>query len=76
MSNTNAILRGRISYAHIFEPHAVEAGQDPQYALSLIIPTDGDSTPFVMFETNWAVFSMDTLHLLFSRNRNAFMVSS
>lgn len=44
MSNTNAILRGRISYAHIFEPHAVEAGQDPKYSLSLIIPKDDEAT--------------------------------
>ena len=42
MSKTNAILRGRISYAHIFEPHAMD-GQDPKYSLSLIISKDDEA---------------------------------
>ena len=36
---SNVVLRGRISYAHIFEPHAMD-GQDPKYSLSLIISKD------------------------------------
>lgn len=38
---SNVILRGRISYAHIFEPHAMQ-GQEPKYSLSLIIPKDDE----------------------------------
>lgn len=41
MSNT--ILRGRISYAHLFEPHAAMPGQDPKYSVSLIIPKDDEA---------------------------------
>ena len=40
---SNVVLRGRISYAHIFEPHAMD-GQDPKYSLSLIIPKDDEAT--------------------------------
>ena len=35
---SNVILRGRISYAHIFEPHAMNPSSDPKYSLSLLIP--------------------------------------
>ena len=38
---SNVVLRGRISYAHIFEPHAMD-GQDPKYSLSLIISKDDE----------------------------------
>lgn len=37
---SNAVLRGRISYAHIFEPQAPLNGGDPKYSLSLIISKD------------------------------------
>lgn len=37
---SNAVLRGRISYAHIFEPQAPLNGGEPKYSLSLIISKD------------------------------------
>ncbi len=33
----------RLSYAHLFEPHAIE-GNDPKYSVSLIIPKDDIDT--------------------------------
>ncbi|POY86955.1 DUF2815 family protein [Staphylococcus pseudintermedius] len=34
----------RASYAHIFEPHRMQEGQDAKYSLSLIIPKTDTST--------------------------------
>lgn len=33
----NVIIRGRISYAHIFEPYAMQDGQEEKYSLCLLI---------------------------------------
>lgn len=36
---TKVVITGvRFSYAHVFEPHAVEEGQEPKYSVCLIIP--------------------------------------
>lgn len=41
MSNaqpTKVVIKARLSYAHLFKPHAHEEGQTPKYSVSLIIP--------------------------------------
>lgn len=51
MSNTNKnqatkVVTGevRFSYLHVFEPHAIEPGQDPKYSVSLLIPKNDKVT--------------------------------
>ena len=34
----------RLSYAHLFQPHASLPGQDPKYSLMLLIPKSDKST--------------------------------
>ncbi|MDF0152937.1 DUF2815 family protein, partial [Staphylococcus pseudintermedius] len=34
----------RASYAHIFEPHSMQEGQDAKYSVSLIIPKSDTNT--------------------------------
>lgn len=34
----------RFSYLHVFEPHAIEPGQDPKYSVSLLIPKSDKKT--------------------------------
>lgn len=34
----------RFSYAHVFEPHAMNPGQDPKYSVSILIPKDDEVT--------------------------------
>lgn len=51
MSNTNKnqatkVVTGevRFSYLHVFEPHAIEEGQDKKYSVSLLIPKSDKKT--------------------------------
>lgn len=51
MSNTNKnqatkVVTGevRFSYLHVFEPHAIEEGQDKKYSVSLLIPKTDKKT--------------------------------
>lgn len=45
MSETKVITgKVRFSYAHVFEPHAVEEGQTKKYSVSLIIPKKDKKT--------------------------------
>lgn len=41
---TKVIVPGRLSYAHIFVPHAMNSGQEPKYSLSLIIDKSDKET--------------------------------
>src|SRR5690625_6061011 len=34
----------RFSYLHVFEPHAVEEGQEKKYSVSILIPKDDKET--------------------------------
>jgi len=34
----------RFSYCHVFEPHAVEEGQEPKYSVSILIPKTDTAT--------------------------------
>ena len=34
----------RFSYVHVFEPHAVEEGQEPKYSVSILIPKSDKQT--------------------------------
>lgn len=36
--------RARLSYVHVFEPHAIEDGQDPKYSVCLLIPKTDKET--------------------------------
>lgn len=42
----NVVTTGlcRLSYAHLTQPHAVEAGQEPQYSVCLLIPKSDTAT--------------------------------
>lgn len=45
MSSTKVITgKVRFSYAHVFEPSAIEEGQEKKYSVSLIIPKDDKKT--------------------------------
>lgn len=45
MSTTKVITsKVRFSYAHVFEPSAIEEGQQKKYSVSLIIPKDDKKT--------------------------------
>lgn len=41
---TKVIIPGRFSYAHVFEPHAVEEGGTKKYSVSIIIPKKDKKT--------------------------------
>ena len=36
--------KARLSYVHVFQPHAIEDGQEPKYSVSLIIPKSDKAT--------------------------------
>ncbi|RCK10969.1 DUF2815 family protein [Bacillus licheniformis] len=47
--NTNSstkVITGKVrfSYVHIFQPHAIEEGQEPKYSMSIIIPKSDKAT--------------------------------
>ncbi|MCH4400440.1 DUF2815 family protein [Staphylococcus haemolyticus] len=44
--NGTKVITGKVraSYAHIFEPHSMQEGQDAKYSVSLIIPKSETST--------------------------------
>ncbi|MEC0340053.1 DUF2815 family protein [Bacillus sonorensis] len=47
--NTNSstkVITGKVrfSYVHIFQPHAIEEGQEPKYSMSIIIPKSDKET--------------------------------
>ena len=44
--NGTKVITGKVraSYAHIFEPHAMQEGQEAKYSVSLIIPKSDTST--------------------------------
>ncbi|MCS4486354.1 DUF2815 family protein [Staphylococcus americanisciuri] len=44
--NGTKVITGKVraSYAHIFEPHSMQEGQEPKYSVSLIIPKSDTST--------------------------------
>ena len=45
MSETKVVTgKVRFSYAHVFEPKAIEEGQTPKYSVSLIIPKSDKTT--------------------------------
>lgn len=45
MSQTKVITgKVRFSYAHVFEPHAMEEGQEKKYSVSIIIPKSDKKT--------------------------------
>ena len=47
MANTNktrVVIPVRFSYAHVFEPHAINDGDKPKYSVSCIIPKDDTTT--------------------------------
>jgi len=45
MSETKVVTgKVRFSYAHVFEPKAIEEGQTPKYSVSLIIPKKDKAT--------------------------------
>lgn len=45
MSSTKVITgKVRFSYAHVFEPSAIEEGQEKKYSVSIIIPKDDKKT--------------------------------
>lgn len=45
MSNTKVVTgKVRVSYAHVFEPKAIEEGQDKKYSIALLIPKTDKAT--------------------------------
>lgn len=44
--NKTKVITGKVraSYAHIFEPHSMQEGQEAKYSISLIIPKSDTST--------------------------------
>lgn len=44
--NKTKVITGKVraSYAHIFEPHSMQEGQESKYSISLIIPKSDTST--------------------------------
>lgn len=45
-NNGTKVVTGevRFSYVHVFQPHAVEDGQDPKYSVTLLIPKSDKKT--------------------------------
>lgn len=44
MESTKIIIPCRFSYAHVFQPHAVEEGSPAKYSVSIIIPKSDTKT--------------------------------
>ena len=44
MNNTRILIPGRLSYVHVFKPHASFQGQEPKYSTTILIPKTDTKT--------------------------------
>ena len=44
MNNTRILIPGRLSYVHVFKPHASFQGQEPKYSTTILVPKSDKKT--------------------------------